>query len=310
MKPGEQGAALISVLILVGVVGALAAGLFDRLRLATRLAANAEGQARARAVAASAEALLLARLETRSGPMPELDLPVPGASARARLRDGANCVNLNAVVSGSEGAFTASAPGMRQLAGLLGAVGVPATEAERVAAATADWIDSDNNPLPNGAEDAVYARAATPYRTAGTLLAEPSEWRAVAGVSADLYARLRPHVCALPVAEPAPVNVDTLTRAQAPVLAALIGGSSATAQTLLAERPPGGWRDIAAFWNSRTLQATPPSGDTLRQAGTLTRWYTVDITVRTPDGAFAESALIDAREARPRLAVRRWTVEE
>src|SRR5690606_39757620 len=92
-----------------------------------------------------------------------------------------------------------------------------AAQAQGMADALADWIDSDDQRAPLGAEDRSYAARADGYRTGATLLAEPSELRAIRGYDAVAYARLRPHVCALPVGGPSPVNVNALVPAQAPV---------------------------------------------------------------------------------------------
>lgn len=309
--PRETGAALLTVLILVGVIGALAAGLFDRLRLATHLASNAGGQALARSIAASAETLLVARLAAPAGAAgTRLSLPLPGGTAAAELTEGGNCFNLNSLVIGPADRSRVSPAGLTQFRRLLAAAGIADATAGRVAAATADWIDSDDLALPEGGEDALYARASPAYRTAGTYMAEVSEWRAVAGVTPAVYAAARPWLCALPTAEPAAINVNTLAPADAPVLAALIGRPVAVAQALLAERPAGGWRDAAAFWNSHTLADRPAATDALGQARTTSSWYRATITVAGVGAGFVETALIDARRQPARLVARRWTGEE
>ena len=56
----EQGAALINVLVLVGILAALAAGLFDRLRLARHLDGARAAADAAQAAALAGEAMLLA----------------------------------------------------------------------------------------------------------------------------------------------------------------------------------------------------------------------------------------------------------
>lgn len=308
----ERGAALLSVLILVGVLGALTAGLFDRLRLATHLATNAAGQQLARRLGASAETLLLARLDAAAAtPVADrLALPLPGATAMVRLNEAGACFNLNSLVVGRPGRTLPRLAAVAQFSRLLVALDIGAAEADRLAAATADWIDSDDVPLPGGAEDAVYARAATPYRTASTLMAEASEWRAVAGVSAAVYARARPLLCALPTTDPAPLNINALAPTQAPVLAALAGRPLAVAKSALAERPAGGWRDVASFWDSRAWAGIAPPADALAQTRVATTWYAATVTVTALGSDFTETVLIDARRSPARLVARRWTGEE
>ncbi|MFZ4381041.1 MAG: general secretion pathway protein GspK, partial [Sandarakinorhabdus sp.] len=196
----EQGAALINVLVLVGVLATLSTSLFDRLRLARALEANRDGRALQEAAVLAAETISIASVAP-AVPLPKAGLQIAAGGARAAVGPGGNCFNLNSVALGPPGRSITRPLGVEQLTRLLTTLDVPQDEAARIAAATADWIDIDQQPGPGGAEDPAYARAATPYRTASTLLAEVSEWRAVAGVTPAIYARARPFVCALPEAE-------------------------------------------------------------------------------------------------------------
>ena len=83
----EQGAALINVLVLVGVLSALSTTLFDRMRLARHLDAARSVQDQAHAGALAAETLLLAR---SAGPLPKgpITLPTLAGPATATLVPG------------------------------------------------------------------------------------------------------------------------------------------------------------------------------------------------------------------------------
>ncbi len=315
----EAGAALLTVLILVAIMGALAAITFDRLRLATLLAGNAAAREASHGDAELAEQIALLRigdLLAAGTPAPRwldraITLPLPGGPARVGVRDGSTCFNLNSLASGVAPDALVSRPlGIEQFATLLRSTGIGETEARRIAAATADWIDSDNVPAPGGTEDETYAQAATPYRTANTLFAETSEWRAVAGVTPDLYTRLRPLLCALPVAELSPINVNAIAPAQAPLLLTLLPAQAISldqARRIIAERPAAGWRDLAAFWNTPTLRGIAPPGDARRQPVLVPNWLTLTIASGEDD---VTTALIDARRPPLRLAARRWTEDE
>jgi general secretion pathway protein K len=83
-----------------------------------------------------------------------------------------------------------------------------------IADAVADWIDPDTNAGFAGAEDGVYTNLDPPYRAANFWLTSISELRAVRGIEALAYARLAPHVAALPIGGKATViNVNTATPA-------------------------------------------------------------------------------------------------
>jgi len=303
----EQGAALINVLVLVGVLSALSTTLFDRMRLARHLDAARTLQDAARAGALAAETLLLARA---AGPLPPapLTLATPAGPATAALAPGGNCFNLNSVAMGLPGRTITRPLGVEQLTRLLGLLEVPQDEARRIAAATADWIDVDSQPGPGGAEDPAYARAAVPYRTGATLLADVSEWRAVAGVTPAIYARARPHLCALPEAELSRPNINSLLPADAPVLAAIAGLDVATARAAITARPPGGWASASDFWGQPLLSGRSVAADVLRQPDTRDRFIAFRLAAGTGDLPFIETGLIAAGgpERPARLLVRRW----
>ena len=318
----ETGAALLTVLILVGVMGAIATTMFDRLRLATRLAGNGAAIEQARAFGLVGETLLTTRIDDLVAASPTrttlaggwlgrtLPLPLPVGTAAARVTDGGNCFNLNSLVVGNAPEELVSRQaGMTQFAALMRAIGVAEAPARRSAAAAADWIDSDDETNSEGAEDAVYARAVKPYRTAGTLMAEASELRAVTGVTAELYDRIRPWVCALPVAEMSPINVNTLLPAQAPLVAMLAADDSglAGARALLARRPGAGWATIDAFWDDYGQQV---EGAVLRQPQLRTQWFATEMRVAVADAELVQTTLVDARRTPARVVTRRWTDEQ
>ena len=62
---------------------------------------------------------------------------------------------------------------LAQFARLIRQIGVP--DGDRIAASTTDWIDTDSNIGANGAEDDTYSSRTPAYRTANTLMTDPSE---------------------------------------------------------------------------------------------------------------------------------------
>ncbi|MBU6165324.1 MAG: type II secretion system minor pseudopilin GspK [Alphaproteobacteria bacterium] len=313
MKPGERGAALINVLVLVGIMAALSTSLFDRLRLARHLDASRAAIDAARSAALAAEPMIAARLPLPRVPAGAFRLETPAGAALVRLAPGGNCFNLNSTAMGPAGRTATRPLGVEQLARLLGLLDVPADEAQRIASATADWIDSDQQPGSGGAEDAAYARAATPYRTASLPLAEPSEWRAVAGVTAAIFARAAPHLCALPETELSRPNINSLVPADAPVLAAIANLPLATAREAIAARPATGWASPDQFWTQPLLAGRQLPADVLRQIDVKDRFIAFSLETRlagaTPGLPLEATGLFDAGTRPARLLVRRWGPE-
>lgn len=315
MRPreGERGAALLTVLLLVAVIAVMAAGALEKLRLTTRLTANATGIEQARSYAEAAEALALSKVDTLLGQNPTrvtmasgwsdapFTLPLPGGTAVARVTDGGNCFNLNGLVRPvAPGVYASDPPARQQFARLMRLLGIPPQAAEQIAGSAADWIDTDGETQANGAEDGAYLGQDPAYRTAGTLMADPSELRAVAGVTPDLYARLKPWICTLPVAQAAPINANTLSPEQAPLLAMLAPDtlSPDAARGALLRRPPQGFADPGGLAGA--------TGTALAGVGVTSRWFALRIDVAVNGAEVHETALVDASRLPATLVARQW----
>lgn len=70
-----------------------------------------------------------------------------------------------------------------------------------------DWIDSDNMPQPQGAEDSAYLGQNPPYLAANRYLTSTSELLALPGFGRENFAKLAPYINALP--PPTPLNICT-----------------------------------------------------------------------------------------------------
>ena len=321
----REGMALLTVLLLVAVMSVIAVAVLDDVRFSIRRAVNAETGSQARWYAAGAE--LLARRQVarliESDPVrtpldPQwngriLSFPVETGTLSAVVSDGQACFNLNSVVDGVGEDLIANPDGAARLVALGKAVGVPEGRMRPVADALVDWLDADATTRPLGAEDGAYAGLAIPYRTGGVLLAEVSEPRAVRGVDADLYRRLRPLVCALPTSRPSTLNVNTLTADHAPLLEMLGEGriSPAMARAAILARPRDGWSDATAFWRQSALSGVTPSSAAVEQVGVLTRFFNLRVDVDYGGIHAVRTALLYARPSGEVVTViQRWTLDE
>lgn len=329
-RPGERGAALLTVLLLVAVMAIVTATALERLTLATKLTGNAAALDQARAYSYAAETLAAAKigdLVQAQGNRTTLQgdwngrpfvLPIPGGLGTATVTDGGNCFNVNSLVGGggADGTtnFAVRPLGQTQFQSLMELLGVDAGAAQLIAAATVDWLDSDDAPQPNGAESDFYLQGAVPYRTANQLMADPSELRVVRGMTPAIYAKLRPWVCALPVAELSPINVNTLLPSQAPLFAMLLPGqlSIGQARELLAQRPASGYQSPSEFWSVPAAGGVTVGPDVSSQTVVKTRWFMVESDIELAGATAHETALYDAKQqpGRPvgpaRLVRRSW----
>lgn len=318
-RPGERGAALLTVLLLVAVIAVLAGTALEKLRLATRLGGNAVALDQARAYSLAAETLAVVKVTdllqksrnrvTLQGNWSDTPfaLPIQGGSATARVTDGGNCFNLNSlVVETTPGSYAAFTPARLVFAQLIRLVDPNARSPDAIAAAAADWIDTDNSPLDGGAEDSSYGGGRQGYRTGNTLMSDPSELRAVIGVTRSDYDKLRPWLCTLPEAKPAVLNINTLLPEQAPLIAMLLPGTLTVegARQILLRRPPTGFATSAAFWAQAAVAGG--TGTAVGQTDVSTKWFRLKVDVTLGGTVLEQSGLIDASALPARLVSRQW----
>jgi general secretion pathway protein K len=321
IRPEEEGAALLTVLLLVAIMAAMSAVALEQLRFSERLVGNGVAIDQGRAYAMGAEAFAAAHISELSpdnGSITTLaggwkDRPihtaVPGGGITLRLGDGGNCFNLNSVAQGSpESGLTPRQQGIDELVALFLQLGVGATDTRIFVASLADWLDSDGQPNPEGAEDEYYAKRPTPYRTANRMLADVSEIRAIRGMNAEIYDRVSPWLCALPNTDLSPINVNTLDVEQAPLIVMMMPDSLdlSHAREILARRPVEGWTSIDQFWKVPALQAIVPPMEVQGQAQLKTRWFTARLDVDVAGSKVVERVLIDAGPTPPKILQRRW----
>ncbi len=80
-------------------------------------------------------------------------------------------------------------------------------------------------------------------------MADVSEWRAVHGVTQEMFEKISPFLCAVP-SDRLLINVNTLTEDDAPVLSAIFHPNLSVdqAKTLISSRSAvDGWPDVASF---------------------------------------------------------------
>lgn len=316
----EHGAALLTVLLLVAVMAVITAVALERLTLATRMAQNGVGADQGRAVLTAAEGLAAYRLGDLVSARPGRTsltgnwlgtpqaIPVAGGVVTARVRDAGNCFNVNSVVSGEGQALTARPAGITQFSALLRLLGADPRVAEQIAISSADWIDTDAVPGNGGAEDPYYLQQPVPHRTAGGLLSDPSELRTVNGMTAALYERARPWLCALPITDLSPININTLLPDQAILLAMLADGriGPEMARQVLARRPQDGYGSLPDFWSQPALASLGLASEATEQTKLTSRWFEVNLRMDLGGTDVSETALFDAETAPARLVRRRW----
>ena len=139
-------------------------------------------------------------------------------------------------------------------------------------------------------------------------MADPSELRAVVGVTNEVYSRLRPWLCTLPRAKRSTININTLTPEQAPLVAMLLPDTLGVQQAAagLLRRPPGGYADTQDFWKIFAASGITADPAAEQQTGVTTRWFDLRVDVTVAGSELQEHALIDATTLPARLVSRQW----
>jgi general secretion pathway protein K len=242
-------------------------------------------------------------------------MTVPGGAVMARVRDAGNCFNLNSLVEqtsvpGTKGTVLMTRRlAVDQFSGLMRLLGLDRTTADQVAVSAADWIDSDARPGPGGAEDDYYLSLKPSYRAPNDLIADPSELRMVNAVTPEIYARLRPWICALPGTDLSPIDVNTLLPEQAALLAMLAPDKLGVEQArqLLARRPLDGYGSLEEFWAQGPLAALQLPELAKKQVQQRSRWFEVAYSVDLGGDKVEDTVLYDAGISPARVVRRQWS---
>lgn len=258
----QDGVALVTVLMIVAAMSAVAVSLSAAVLSSTNRAKSLDASAQADWLVTAAEefgrSAIGDMLRVTDGElvadMPGLNTPTPfdveGGLITVTGRDASNCFNLNSLRSaisgeGSQEATTAVSP-RAAFTALLELAEIEGPDPEALTASLADWMDRDQSPGLSGAEDSFYSGQGLNYRTSGQPLADVSELHAIRYYTPQVVEQMRPWVCAMPTALPQSININTVTERQAPLLALAFSGalSSEDARDIIFQRPPGGWQGV------------------------------------------------------------------
>jgi len=259
--PNDQGAALLSILMIVAVMSVAALAAVEALGRSLSLARVSSERSQAVWAARSTEALgaiaverlyamdddtIRIALETGQS----MTLPFERGAIRATLTDDSNCFNLNMIAGKADDANHI------RFQQLLEAMDIFPTEARALAESLADWIDDNPVPRAYGAEDAYYSTLETPYRPGNAPLANLSELRAIKGFTPEIIDALRPLVCVRPNRFQSALNIETLTEDEAPLLIALYSSELTREEALSAIRakPLAGWQSVDTFLQNEHIE--------------------------------------------------------
>ncbi|WDI31244.1 type II secretion system minor pseudopilin GspK [Hyphococcus flavus] len=266
----QKGAALLIVLLLVATLSFVALASLEHTSLASVRAANVQARGEAIWRGFAAEALARSAIErayaANSGKLSlddpwatqPLEIPFDDGGVRIFFADASLCYNVNSLASLPPVVPSDQPPQeLAEFIRLAVNLGINEFEAMALADAITDWVDEDSNRRPQGAEDEYYTTLPSPYRTGNRFMASVTELRAVKGFTRNLYATLKPYLCARNDSVSGPMNINMATERHAPLLAAVFGDGVAVqlAREIIASRPVGGYETAEAFLASPQVKA-------------------------------------------------------
>lgn len=286
-RPSEKGAALFAVLALLMLLAGFVTVGLDRLRAATTQISDGESRAQALALAqAGVEAAhpLIPRLKALARQNPAqfrqpIAFDLGGGHVVLHFADAGACFNLNSLAPGANDKPPQTRP--EQFARMLAATGISPMETGEIARATADYLAHT-----------------------GMLWADPGEWLAVPGITAEHWAAAGGLLCALPNREATSFNVNMLTPEQAPLLVA-VGLEVDEARRALAGRPHEGWVTTNDFWDKASPAGTPETAGA-QVVGTSSRWISLHVTATSQGMRLERLYLLDTISSPARIASSVW----
>ncbi len=262
-RGGRRGVALMLVLWVIIVLGAVAVGVVSASRAQTDLVDTVRSRTVARYAAESgvAEAVSLLKELYSAAETAEQQARVFSEFYAELARWGERSLGdarYQVAVLDLNSRIDLNNSGEELLLGLFRQF-VGETEATALLDALEDWKDEDDEPLPAGAEAAEYARAGSPYRPGNRQLMRLDELARIHGFGDSIAGLLAPHVT---VWSDGRVNVNT---AEAPVLAAVPEIGEYGAEDLIGARDQGVVMGTKLAVHSRLSELSPePIGAQLR----------------------------------------------
>ncbi len=309
----ERGTALIAALLLVALMAAVSVQLVDMARFAvfrtSHIDIRSQNYWQALGAREFAEGVLQRGMQdsVMASNLAWLNEPqvftTDTGLVSGTITDANNCLNVNALalsgeVEDEQDLRTELERVRDRFDVLMDRIGAPPGQSRSLKAQIIDWIDSDTRPEPSGAEDRTYQSFDPPYRAANRPMAELDELLVLPDMTPDFYAALEPWLCALPTWVQPPLNVNTLTLEQAPLLAAAFSArlDVTDAERVLFRRPPQGYDALEDFFADPVIEQLELDGVDQAAVTLRSQWFAMVVSVRSEGSRYTVSQLVELDE--------------
>ncbi|AZQ83061.1 general secretion pathway protein GspK [Colwellia sp. Arc7-635] len=311
----QKGVALITVMLIVALIAILATQMTARLQLqmqrTTNIGSNQQAYWYAMGAEAFAKRVLLQSLEddaevTHLGQIwaqGENTFPVALGQITGEISDLQGCFNLNALradeddndnagtVNGTKKSITRTA--FEELLIALAIEGVGSFEAEYMADALTDWLDTNSGISGSGgAEDNDYASKEFPYLAANNYLASFAELRIVEHFTVPVINKLKEYTCILPNTNLNKVNINTIAEDKPEILVAMLGISQNDASQALSARGDEGFTTVEDFFSLAELSKADISAEQKKQFAVKSEYFKLKATASFNNSYFALNTIM------------------
>ncbi|UTV27629.1 type II secretion system minor pseudopilin GspK [Photobacterium atrarenae] len=314
----QRGVALIVVLMILALMTLLAAQMSERLQFNFYRVENQLQNQQAYWYAQGMEALAKVAIDQSLSDSDTVNLsqvwatrgqryPLEGGEAVGNIFDRQACFNLNALSELPLPDDRSQKPFLvRYLQSVLEESGIDSYDAEVIADSSWEYVDpAEAVNAPFGAGDSTYEGFQPAYLPPMGMMADVSEFRAVNGVSARIYQKVRTLLCAIPSRDLV-LNVNTIAEDQAALLVGLFAPElpKSDATTLIGNRPYDGWQTVDAFMGESTISRL--SSDVQKRArehlAVSSNYFQLDTEIRVDRSRVRLVALIK-REGQDKVTV-------
>ncbi len=119
-------------------------------------------------------------------------------SVKLKIEDEESKVNLNGVNRGNASERGLRDPEIYRFVSFLEKLGVPPEDAETVVFPLIDWIDFNDDPLPDGAETAYYLSLVPPYEARNSMMPDISDLYMIKDFTIKIIKKILPYVTVYP----------------------------------------------------------------------------------------------------------------
>jgi len=279
MKFKNRGVVLISILMIVLLLSAIAITFGNKYLVALKRAQFIEFQSLSLNAFRNVEALSLNKIDkslrfnsnniTKENPLikDEIFFEINGAKIVGSIGDATNCFNINSLVIKNKDDYQENKKSINALRELLYLTEVDNNIIEEIIDQTIDWIDTNSNPRAYGLEDYYYSGPLHSPRefSASRLLINIEELKSIPSVRLVDWKIFDHLFCAYPFASNLKLNINTLDEKNILLLTSFFPMIDIKdAEYIIDNIPLDGFRDINTFLQTfNDIDLSSPYGEVL-----------------------------------------------